>query len=59
MQNDPTPSDNGDSLPPACAEDATVELGAITTELGLCTGEDQGSSGGGRGWWPWGMGHGG
>jgi hypothetical protein len=66
MQNDPHPSDNGDPLPPACAEDATVELGCITTELGVQVdgdsyargGAQAGEHGGSRGWWPWGSGHG-
>lgn len=66
VQNDPTPSDNGDPLVPACAEDPTVELGAITTELGVQVdggsytrgGAQAGEHGGSRGWWPWGSGHG-
>lgn len=69
VQNDPTPSDNGHPLPPVPAENATVELGAITAEvgcidLGVCEEEGTeeglptGEHGGSRGWWPWGVGRG-
>jgi hypothetical protein len=65
MQIDPRPFDIGDPLPPASAEDPTVELGAITAEvgcidLGVCEEEGTeeglptGEHGGSRGWWPWG-----
>lgn len=60
MQIDPTPSDNGHPLPHACAEDATVELGCITTELGRVDleGYSEGASGGSAGWWARVRGHG-
>jgi hypothetical protein len=58
MQNDPTPSDMGDPLPPGYAEASTVELGAITTEVGTVEWEGrhlegwQGNAGvGSAGWW--------
>lgn len=50
------PVDKEDPLPPASAEDPTVELGAITTELGPLPGMQwEGSTGdagvGSAGWW--------
>lgn len=58
MQNDPTPTHMPDPPPPGYAEVSTVELGAITAEMGAVEWEgrhlegwSEGASGGSTGWW--------
>lgn len=65
MRTTPTPSDMGHPLPPESTEGPTVELGAITSELGpvvegVAIWEDGATDRGHTGWWAglWGRGHG-